>query len=304
MPVKFRRDDDNDNDNEHSNRQLNHVEMMKINSENHKEDVTIETISLLREEKLEVNGLGLKKNSRVIFDFIRLKPFQAACISFSNISSVTLIGVSVLFSILGGLLIIAIIATPVKENPSWHHESSSLLYRCSSNPNNSSAYKSENDKADAFDFYDRNDNNKNETSSIINLTQVLYQSFDGWNRNYFVSKEQMLTWKLSTFGRHLKSGDIIYESACGIGLNLLMTLDLLDENLGITNLTVYGNDYLEESVNTANKILEAAISSPDQRIIERLGSKKGSICWGDSTNLEFVPSDAFDLVFTGYIDPL
>ncbi len=29
--------------------------------------------------------------------------------------------------------------------------------------------------------------------------------------------------------------------------------------------------------------------------------RKGMICPGDSTNLDFVPSNAFDLVYAGYI---
>jgi hypothetical protein len=30
-------------------------------------------------------------------------------------------------------------------------------------------------------------------------------------------------------------------------------------------------------------------------------AKKGTICAGDSSQFDFVPSDAFDLVFTGYL---
>jgi len=37
------------------------------------------------------------------------------------------------------------------------------------------------------------------------------------------------------------------------------------------------------------------------RIVSQLGSP---LCIGDATNLFFVPSESFDLAFTGYIDPL
>ena len=41
----------------------------------------------------------------------------------------------------------------------------------------------------------------------------------------------------------------------------------------------------------------------DNGILPAKGSK-GKICQGDSGNLSWVPSNAFDLVYTGYITPL
>lgn len=119
--------------------------------------------------------------------------------------------------------------------------------------------------------------------------------FDGWNKDYATAKDLMTDWKVRMFGDNLRSGDSIYESACGVGLNLLMTLEILAEERGIHNLTVYGNEYIRKSARAAAKILEG--ESPE-------GTSLGSICAADSTNLSFVPPDSMDLVYTGYIDPL
>lgn len=110
--------------------------------------------------------------------------------------------------------------------------------------------------------------------------------FDHWGRTYDQVKAGMKDWKISQYQR-LKDGAMIYESACGIGLNLYMTLELL----GLHNVTVYGNDYEAASVETARKLLPA------------LGLNLGQVCAADSTNLSHVPSDTFDLVYTGYITP-
>jgi len=103
----------------------------------------------------------------------------------------------------------------------------------------------------------------------------------------------MYHWKSTRFPKNLKDGDTIYESACGIGLNLIMTLEILQEVKGVNNLIVYGNEYIESSANTSNKLLEA--------LLPQLNATKGSICPADSTDLGFIPSNSFDLVFTGYI---
>lgn len=106
-------------------------------------------------------------------------------------------------------------------------------------------------------------------------------------------KDSLRPWKVKAFVPYLKSGDSIYESACGSGLNLLLTLEVLLEN-NITSITVSGNDYLEKIIYRANQIW----GSPS------IVRHKGSLCVGDSTNLSFVPSSTFDLVYTGYLDPL
>lgn len=118
--------------------------------------------------------------------------------------------------------------------------------------------------------------------------------FDAWSHTYEEVKEGMLHWKQTYFPPNIKSGQSIYESACGIGLNLYMTLEILEE-AGIKDLTVYGNEYIPFSTEKANVVYDLAPPA---------GSKKGKICVGDSTDLSFVPSNSFDLVYTGYISPL
>lgn len=113
-------------------------------------------------------------------------------------------------------------------------------------------------------------------------------------------KAGMYEWKTSRFAQNLKDGDKIYESASGIGLNLVMTLEILQEaDAGIENLVVYGNDYSADSIRVAKELLiqQGGILSP-------MHGQLGTFCRADSTKLhEFVPPNAFDLVFTGYITP-
>jgi hypothetical protein len=116
-------------------------------------------------------------------------------------------------------------------------------------------------------------------------------NFDDWDRTYEQVKNGMYHWKSTRF-TPLKSGDSIYESACGIGLNLYMTLEILQDVHNITNLVVYGNEYLKVSAEKANALMDQ---------IAPAAASKGVICPGDSSNLSFVPSNAFDLVYTGYL---
>jgi len=138
----------------------------------------------------------------------------------------------------------------------------------------------------------------NQTSEIENnftgfLDNFHNAEFDGWGKTYDFVKAGMYHWKSTRFPKHLQDGNTIYESACGIGLNLIMSLEILQEVKGVNNLIVYGNEYLAHSVNTSNLVLDALLPS--------LNATKGSVCTGDSTDLHFIPSDSFDLVFTGYI---
>lgn len=144
--------------------------------------------------------------------------------------------------------------------------------------------KAMNDKGDNFKDYLDNKVDKN----------FREKSYDGWRLSFNQFKKSLYMFKKEVFVANLKSGDSLYESACGVGLNLIMTLEIL-EKYNISNIQVYGNDYLSKSVEIANYMLEN--EAP-------LGTKKRSICQGDSMDLKFVPSSSFDLVFTGYIDPL
>lgn len=73
------------------------------------------------------------------------------------------------------------------------------------------------------------------------LTEMKLESYDGWNEPFYKKKESFRPWKELAFVPNLKSGDLVYESACGIGFNMLLTAEILQEN-GISNLTFYGND--------------------------------------------------------------
>jgi len=92
-----------------------------------------------------------------------------------------------------------------------------------------------------------------------------------------------------------------------------MTVEILYEELGIDNLNVYGIEYVQTSVDNANAILDSALSTTSSNPSTKSsnintttgGAKLASpICKGDATDLFFVPSNSFDLVFTGYIDPI
>jgi len=120
------------------------------------------------------------------------------------------------------------------------------------------------------------------------------ETFDNWGRSYEQVKNGTYHWKSTHYPPNIKSGQSMYESACGVGLNLYMTLEILKEH-NIDNIVVYGNEYLAESTERANVVFDK---------LPPFNARKGKICTGDSTELAFVPSNAFDLVFTGYISPL
>jgi hypothetical protein len=154
--------------------------------------------------------------------------------------------------------------------------------------------KSQNDNPDAFRYYlddVRNNSGKN-------LQAQRDSVYDSW----FITQEDMTRilkpWKTEIFVPNVQSGDSIYESACGTGINLLLTSQLLSEH-GISNLKVYGNDYLDASVDAANRIWDGPeIASLTNH------ARKIAICQGDSANLTAIPSNSFDLVYTGYLDVL
>lgn len=112
----------------------------------------------------------------------------------------------------------------------------------------------------------------------------------------------MRDWKTRTYAPVFTNPNIvysIYESACGIGLNLALTTEILYESApALRRLEVHGNDYVEASVTLAEQLYEQG------RIVDKYKGRMGRFCAADSTHLEHVPSNSFDLVFTGYITPL
>lgn len=110
-------------------------------------------------------------------------------------------------------------------------------------------------------------------------------------------KDMAREFRAQIFGNELKDGDIIYEGAGAEGMNLLMTFEILYEERGIKDLVAYGSDYLNEFVSVANKLWDVQSRANGDWF------KRGRYCQGDSTNLHFVPSNAFDLAYT-YVDVL
>ena len=153
--------------------------------------------------------------------------------------------------------------------------------------------------AENFD-QDSFDKEYNAANKVLtrNMTQFLEnfrdEGFDAWGHTYDEVKQGMLEWKKTYFPPNIKSGQSIFESACGIGLNLYMTLEIL-QDAGITDLVVYGNEYLPFSAQKANLVFDRAAPA---------NAKKGVICAADSADLSFIPPNSFDLVYTGYISPL
>ena len=117
--------------------------------------------------------------------------------------------------------------------------------------------------------------------------------YDDWHQTYTHMKAGMTAWKQRAIVPYIKSGDKIYESAMGMGLNAFMTLEILLEEKGpLAGLEIHGNEYLSSSTQRANAFLDHVLPP---------NVKKGNVCVGDSTNIAHVPSNSFDLVFTGYV---
>ena len=81
----------------------------------------------------------------------------------------------------------------------------------------------------------------------------------------------------------------------GIGLNLVMTMEILQEEQvkGVNNIIVYyRNEYIPSSANMSNKIRDTLLPQLN-------ATTRGSVCTADLTNLNFIAANSFDLVFTG-----
>jgi hypothetical protein len=120
-------------------------------------------------------------------------------------------------------------------------------------------------------------------------------TYDAWGFTYEQVLEGMRSWKEQHVVPNVQSGDDVYESACGIGLNLVMTAELLHAH-GIDNVRLFGNEVLPESADLANLVLPA--------LLPPFGSPNSMVCAGDSTNLSHVPTGSMDLVFCGYMSEL
>lgn len=155
----------------------------------------------------------------------------------------------------------------------------------------SHVHKSANDISSENQEYERvtNEIMRNMTGYLQTFSN---STFDSWGRTYERVKRGMYHWKRTRVAPFVENGDSIYESACGIGMNLRMTLEILHEVRGIDFLRIYGNEYVPLSAQVANRIW-------DEHALWK--AQKGTICAADSAILDFVPSDSFHLVYTGYI---
>ena len=115
-------------------------------------------------------------------------------------------------------------------------------------------------------------------------------NFDQYAYSWEEVKKSNYDWKSKMYD--LRDGDSVYESASGIGMNLYQMMEILHETKGIESLFLYGNDYLDISIEKSNLLYDRA---PPH------GATKHQFCQADSKNLSFVPSNSFDLVYTGYI---
>jgi len=185
---------------------------------------------------------------------------------------------------------------PISSSPATGISSSiadkDLLFTCPVGPKSIAVNENEATGLIA-DFYNKTNGERNSKANrtVEELTNTKY---DGWGKTFKENKKLFNDWKAEQFST-LQSGDVIYESACGEGFNLAMTLQIMKDAGKIENVSVYGNDYIERSVEVGHYVLEKIAPS---------GTKIGSLCQGDSSNLHFVPSDSFDLAYTGYIEPI
>ena len=145
--------------------------------------------------------------------------------------------------------------------------------------------------AEDYEFPVKNET-RNATQFLLNAKAGKLDEVDAWGRTYNETKEAVYDWKKTQFAPNLESGFSIYESACGHGLNLYITLEIMKEVKGVEHLLVYGNEYVPEAAAMSNGLIDDAPPAKAQ---------KGTICAADSTDLDFVPADTFDLVYTGYI---
>jgi hypothetical protein len=61
--------------------------------------------------------------------------------------------------------------------------------------------------------------------------------------SYEELKEAKRFFKTNYFAPYLETGATIFESAVGIGLNMYIALEILNEVKGIEYIVVYGNEY-------------------------------------------------------------
>jgi len=123
------------------------------------------------------------------------------------------------------------------------------------------------------------------------------REMDHWGHTYSQVKKALTGWKSTKFAPYLSNNSTIYDASLGVGLNLIMTLELLKESNSLSNIIVCGNDVQKQKVDTAHALMDQLLPS--------VRGRYGRFCQADSTALhEFLPENSFDLVFASRIPPL
>lgn len=155
-------------------------------------------------------------------------------------------------------------------------------------------------------FQDYNENRK-DLDRVRFRTNRAFLEYDGWGITHSQRMEILQELKRDWFCPEVPDHGRVYESACGQGYNLLHTGEVLAE-CGRRGVTLYGSDYLAGSVEAARSVVGRMGASDRARgepaAAPTPAPQVGVFCRADSTSLGFVPAASFDLVFTGYIDPI
>lgn len=181
-----------------------------------------------------------------------------------------------------------------------------LSYECVTLPFQTTSPRDADETSLYVQFYDEP---SHKLLQVVQTNLTTYQqvyrkiSFDSWGKPYEEFKEALREWKVRHFAPVFPNPHgkyIIYESACGIGLNLALTVEILYEASSFQTIELHGSDYVDASVAVAIILYEQG------HIVEPFKHKShlGKFCTADSTRLSHVPSNTFELVFTGYITPL
>ena len=227
----------------------------------------------------DIGGLEHEQNPppSSIFSSLDLSEKQTRFLKYAAISVIGLLAITMVSSFAAG-------EKRGEEIPRHKDVDHSIKYDC--------AFDNEIQRPLTYDFIEYYEAINAWNNDVTKFKE--WENVDGIKNKYEDRKSKLSDWKISKFSS-LKSGDSIYESATGLGTNLALTLEILEETKGIKNLKIYGNDMIESSVKRTKDLFTKNNIA---------GSTIGQFCRGDSTHLFFVPSNAFDLAFSGYLDPL
>eukprot|EP00978_Attheya_sp_CCMP212_P011115 scaffold27184_cov45-Attheya_sp.AAC.4 len=171
--------------------------------------------------------------------------------------------------------------------------------------------KAENDQGDALAHYKKDARALADvfyTAAAKDQTVVFEElTYDGYEETFDSKKEQSRAFKVKYFCSNLKSGEAIYESASGSGMNLLMTLEILKFECDIHNLVIGGNDYIEENVKNAiyvHSVLKPTLSQSSYFCVADSASSGTEHNHNPFAISGHVPAKTFNLVYTGYIEPM